>query len=299
MTVNDLLYNCFKIPVSNLVALFVAILLLTFIVSFAIRWNMFSKANKHGWASIVPFYRHYVYYDICFGNGWFFLLPFVFFVICFVPYVGFVGMFMLLVWDYIRKYQMVRAFGRDGMLTILAVMFPTVAEFIIAFDDQEYVGPQEIKFLSKHKIGVAIVSILAIALGIVTYTKTATTVDNVTTAISESIQFADTTLKNSFLGKVLNSEDLGENSAFADEGIDYDISYEWFDNGDGTYEVDGVITNLRDTETMFIFSTSSESDYNTVYSGLISPGASVQQCFFKSVPEGSEDPTILLAAYAY
>ena len=37
-------------------------------------WIIFRKANKPGWAAIVPFYNLYVMFEITWGSGWRFLL---------------------------------------------------------------------------------------------------------------------------------------------------------------------------------------------------------------------------------
>lgn len=37
-------------------------------------WRIFRRAGEHGWASIIPLYRDFVYYKVTWGNGWMFLL---------------------------------------------------------------------------------------------------------------------------------------------------------------------------------------------------------------------------------
>ena len=51
-------------------------------------WKMFEKADRPGWASLIPFYNLYCVYDIGWGTGWLFLLTF-------VPCVGFIFDIML------------------------------------------------------------------------------------------------------------------------------------------------------------------------------------------------------------
>ena len=38
-------------------------------------WIIFRKANKPGWAAIVPFYNLYVMFEITWGSGWRHHLP--------------------------------------------------------------------------------------------------------------------------------------------------------------------------------------------------------------------------------
>lgn len=60
---------------SILVILFVIILVVALVALEIIgKWKLFEKANKPGWASIVPFYNSYVLTEIAGLNWWFFLL---------------------------------------------------------------------------------------------------------------------------------------------------------------------------------------------------------------------------------
>ncbi len=52
-------------------------------------WKVYEKAGEPGWASLVPFYRDYVYFKISWGNGWYFLLneiPSVLYLIFYIPF---------------------------------------------------------------------------------------------------------------------------------------------------------------------------------------------------------------------
>lgn len=60
-----------------------SVLVILFVIIFAIalitleiigKWKLFKKANKPGWASIIPFYNSYVLTEIAGLNWWFFLL---------------------------------------------------------------------------------------------------------------------------------------------------------------------------------------------------------------------------------
>ena len=58
-------------PDSSLISLFVGIL------SIIAWWKIFKKADKPGWASVIPFYNLYVMFQITWENGWKMLLLFI------------------------------------------------------------------------------------------------------------------------------------------------------------------------------------------------------------------------------
>lgn len=48
----------------------VGLLTAAFVLTIVGRWRMYEKADRPGWACIVPFYNTFVYYDLIYGSGW-------------------------------------------------------------------------------------------------------------------------------------------------------------------------------------------------------------------------------------
>ena len=77
--------------------------------------NIYRKANYSGFTTFIPFYNGYAIYDMIYGNGWYFLLML-------IPIVNIVFLF-------ITMYKLGRAFGMNGLLTMLLapIMLPYIA----------------------------------------------------------------------------------------------------------------------------------------------------------------------------
>lgn len=91
-------------------------------------WKVFVKADKPGWASLIPFYSQYCLFDIACGNGWFFLLMF-------VPCVN----FFALIYVYIKLAQ---SFGKGTGYGIAMFFFSFVFLPMLGFSDAVYEGPK-------------------------------------------------------------------------------------------------------------------------------------------------------------
>lgn len=102
----------------------IAILVLTLVG----QWKLFVKADKPGWACIIPFYNMYCLYDIAWGNGWLFLLTF-------VPCVNIVVSIMML-------FKLAKAFGQSTAFGFGLLFLNTIFILILGFGSAEYEGPQ-------------------------------------------------------------------------------------------------------------------------------------------------------------
>lgn len=98
------------------------------VVSLIGMWKVFTKAGKPGWAAIVPFYNAYCLFDIAFGSGkgWMFVL-------CFVPCVGAVILFIL--W-----FKLAEAFGKGPLFGVGLLLFNFIFMMILGFGDAEFIG---------------------------------------------------------------------------------------------------------------------------------------------------------------
>lgn len=90
-------------------------------------WKIFTKAQKPGWASIVPIYNVWVLCEISFNNNilWFILML-----------VG-VTSPVAAVASYIG---LAKAFGKGIGFGIFTVFFPWIALPILAFSSAQYIG---------------------------------------------------------------------------------------------------------------------------------------------------------------
>ena len=88
--------------------------------------KIFEKADKPGWASIIPFYSSYVLFEITWGKGILFLL------MC-IPLVNIVISIMTMI-------KLSNAFGQGAGMSVMLILLPVVAFPILAFGDSEYYG---------------------------------------------------------------------------------------------------------------------------------------------------------------
>jgi len=107
--------------------IFVLVYLAIVVVEIAALWNLFTKAGRPGWASIIPLYNSYVLLKISGHSGWWLLL-------LFIPVLDIV---LYIVWmvDLARSYGRGTGFG-IGVLLLAPIFIP-----ILAFSDSQYVGP--------------------------------------------------------------------------------------------------------------------------------------------------------------
>ncbi len=105
------------------IIIYVAIIVLLF----ASYWKIFTKANKPGWASIIPIYSGLVLLEII-GKPWWWLLLF------FVPLVNIV----FAVW---AANLLSKSFGKSEGFTIGLIFLPFIFYPILGLGDAKYLGP--------------------------------------------------------------------------------------------------------------------------------------------------------------
>lgn len=101
----------------------VIIISVIMLYSIILRWIIFSKAGKHGFAAIIPIYRDVVYFKICSISPWvilFILLPII-------------GWLILAVLKIISKFELSYNFGRKTGFGFGLWLLPIIFESIIAF----------------------------------------------------------------------------------------------------------------------------------------------------------------------
>lgn len=101
----------------------VIIISILMIYSIILRWIIFSKAGKHGFAAIIPIYRDVVYFKICSISPWvilFILLPII-------------GWLILAVLKIVSKFELSYNFGKKTGFGFGLWLLPIIFESIIAF----------------------------------------------------------------------------------------------------------------------------------------------------------------------
>lgn len=107
-------------------------------------WKQFQKAGQPGWASIVPFYRDYISYKICWGEGWLFLAPLVLSVLNAVPIVSSLASLLIIALYAVLQYKKSEAFGHGIVFAVGLFLLPIVFDLMLAFGSEQYLGiPQD------------------------------------------------------------------------------------------------------------------------------------------------------------
>lgn len=94
------------------------------IYSTIIRWIIYSKAGKHGWAAIIPIYRQIVMYQVCGITPLFMLL-------WFIPVLGWIAMFIMAI---VKRFSLASSFGRSGLFGFGLLILPPIFQAILAFN---------------------------------------------------------------------------------------------------------------------------------------------------------------------
>lgn len=93
------------------------------IYSIILRWIIFKKAKKHGFAAIIPIYRDITYFKICNISPWVILL-------FLIPIIG---PLILLVIRIVSRFKLAYSFGKKAGFGFGLWILPLVFESIIAF----------------------------------------------------------------------------------------------------------------------------------------------------------------------
>jgi len=93
----------------------------------AAQWKIYTKANKPGWACIIPIYNIIVLLEII-GKPWWWLL------LMLVPVVNII----FAIW---MANLLSKSFGKNEGFTVGLVLLPIIFYPILGFGDASYIGP--------------------------------------------------------------------------------------------------------------------------------------------------------------
>lgn len=98
-----------------------------------VRWVMYNKAGRHGWAAIIPIYNNVTYLKVCGLSPWLLLL-------LLVPVIGWI---ILALVGIIARFTLAKSFGKGVGFGIGLLFLNIIFESIIAFSKNiEYVGEE-------------------------------------------------------------------------------------------------------------------------------------------------------------
>lgn len=102
--------------------------ILVLVVLIGSMWKLFTKANKPGWAAIIPFYNIIVMLEIIGRPLWWF-------VCMFIPFVS--------IWfSIVLALDLAKSYGKSTLYGVLLILLPIVGFPLLAFGkDTHYVGP--------------------------------------------------------------------------------------------------------------------------------------------------------------
>lgn len=98
-----------------------------------VRWVIYKKAGRHGWAILIPIYRDVTYLKVCGLSPWWLLLAL-------VPIVGW---FILAIVLIVSRFKMASAFGRGFFFGLGLLFFRAIFELILAVSSKPYIGENE------------------------------------------------------------------------------------------------------------------------------------------------------------
>ena len=92
-------------------------------------WKMFEKADKPGWASLIPIYNIYVLIEIA-GRPWWWLI------LMLIPFVNIIVWLLLCI-------DVAKSFGKDAIIwgVLLLFILSGVGFVLLGFSDAAYEGP--------------------------------------------------------------------------------------------------------------------------------------------------------------
>lgn len=104
-------------------------------------WNLFKKAGKSGWASIIPFYSSIVISKIAGVSVWLYLGVLLLTILgIFIPSISTITLIGYLLWNIIVSFKLPVKFGKGAGFGFGLLLLPIIFYPILAFGKSEYEG---------------------------------------------------------------------------------------------------------------------------------------------------------------
>lgn len=125
-TPNEKLFEIIiKVLLANkIVKAVLIVFVVLFIYGTVLRWIIYTKAGKPGWAAIIPLYRQITMYQVC-GLSPFLMLFWL------LPVLGWFAMIVIAI---MKRFCLAKEFGRGALFGFGLLFFPTIFQSIIAFN---------------------------------------------------------------------------------------------------------------------------------------------------------------------
>lgn len=121
-------------------AIIVLLLVIVVIVTVS-QWFIFKKANKPGWAAVVPYYDYIIWFEIIGRPTWLVALFLPLAIVSLIPFVGWIISIGFIVVYFLINIDLAKSFGKSTLFGVLMALFPFVLMPILAFGGSQYVGP--------------------------------------------------------------------------------------------------------------------------------------------------------------
>lgn len=108
---------------NQIIKIAMVVIIILFIYRTILRWIIYKKAGKHGWAAIIPIYRQIVLYQICELSPALMLF-------WLVPIIGWIIMLIVAI---MKRFYLAKAFQRGTAFGFGLLLFPTIFNSILAF----------------------------------------------------------------------------------------------------------------------------------------------------------------------
>lgn len=116
---------------NKIVRITLSTVVILFIYQTILRWIIYKKTGKHGWAAIVPLYRQIIMYKVCGLSPWLMLL-------WFVPIFGWIAMFIIAI---MKRFLLAKTFGKGTLFGFGLLILEPIFQSIIAFSSKiKYIG---------------------------------------------------------------------------------------------------------------------------------------------------------------
>lgn len=113
-----------KLLLANKIVKTILILcVILFIYGTVLKWRIYTKAGKPGWAAIIPVYRQIVMYQVCGLSAWLMLL-------WLIPVFGWLAMLVIAI---MKRFCLAKEFGRGSLFGFGLLFLPLIFQTILAF----------------------------------------------------------------------------------------------------------------------------------------------------------------------
>lgn len=132
-TPNDKKIEIFvKLLLANQIVRAILIVLgVLFVYGTILRWILYKKAGKNGWAAIIPVYRQIVMYQVCGLSPWLMLL-------WLIPIFGWIVMLIIAI---MKRFCLSKVFDKGTLFGFGILLLPPIFQSILAFNPNiEYEG---------------------------------------------------------------------------------------------------------------------------------------------------------------